>query len=118
MNPTPRELGYRMPAEFEPHDATWLAWPHNPETWPGKMRAIPPVCIQMIKPLHVHETVHLCVNDAQKKEEVTAILRRHDIGRNVILHEIPTNDAWARDHNAIFLTREVDGRKELAANDF
>jgi agmatine deiminase len=36
---TPRELGYRMPAEWEPHEATWLAWPHNPEDWPGKFQS-------------------------------------------------------------------------------
>jgi agmatine deiminase len=72
----------------------------------------------MIKPLHVHETVHLCVNDATTEDEVKATLRRHDIANNVILHQIPTNDAWARDHNAIFVTREMQGKKELAATDW
>jgi len=38
---TPRALGYRVPAEWEPHEATWLAWPHNPEDWPGKFQTIP-----------------------------------------------------------------------------
>lgn len=103
------EQGYRMPAEFEPHEATWLAWPHNPETWPGKLKAIPPIWIQMIKPLHLHETVHLCVNDEKMETEVRAILKRHDIGPSVILHRIPTNDAWARDHNGIFVTKSMGG---------
>ncbi len=107
-----------MPAEFEPHEATWLAWPHNPETWPGRMRHIPPIWIQMIKPLHVHETVHLCVNDAQTEDEVKAALRRHDIGGNVVLHQIPTNDAWARDHGAIFITRGKIPSSPLVALDF
>jgi agmatine deiminase len=106
MNNTPEQLGYRMPAEFEPHEATWLAWPHNPETWPGRLKFIPPVWIQMIKPLHVHEKVHLCVNDASMEEEVKATLKRHDIGRNVFIHQIPTNDAWARDHGPIFVKRD------------
>ncbi len=107
MKEIPRSLvGYRMPAEFEPHEATWLAWPHNPETRPGRLKHIPPIWIQMIKPLHVHETVHLCVNDAKTEEEVKAILKRHDIGRNVSIHQIPTNDAWARDHNGIFVKRD------------
>jgi agmatine deiminase len=105
MNDTLARQGYRMPAEFEPHEATWLAWPHNPETWPGRLKFIPPIWVQMIKPLHVHETVHICVNDAAMEDQVKAILKRHDIGRNVLLHQIPTNDAWARDHNAIFVTR-------------
>jgi agmatine deiminase len=108
MKQTPRELGYRMPAEFEPHEATWLAWPHNPDTWPGRIKFIPPIWIQMIKPLHVHETVHMCVNDAASEEQVQAILKRHDIGRNVVLHQIPTNDAWARDHNGIFVKQDSE----------
>jgi agmatine deiminase len=118
MKQTLAQQGYRMPAEFEPHEATWLAWPHNPETWPGRLKFIPPIWIQMIKPLHVHETVHVCVNDAAMEADVQATLKRHDIGRNVVLHQIPTNDAWARDHNAIFVTRESGGKKELMATDW
>ncbi len=106
--------GYRLPAEWEPHEATWFAWPHNPETWPGRMRFIPPLWIEMIKPLHVHEAVHLCVNDAQMEEGVQAVLKRHDIGRNVVIHKIPTNDAWIRDHGPIFVTSPSG----LAALDF
>ncbi len=111
-----------MPAEFEPHEATWLAWPHNPETWPGRLKHIPPIWIQMIKPLHVHETVHICVNDAATEEQVKFWLRRHDIGNNVVLHQIQTNDAWARDHNAIFVTLKPEarasGRPRLMALDW
>lgn len=107
MNPSPAQQGYRMPAEFEPHEATWLAWPHNPETWPGRLKFIPPIWIQMIKPLHIHETVHVCVNDAEMEAQVQAVLKRHDIGRNVMIHQIPTNDAWARDHGPIFMKRDV-----------
>jgi len=118
MTKTLREQGWRMPAEFEPHDATWLAWPHNPETWPGRIKFIPPIWVQMIKPLHVHEMVHVCVKDAAMEAEVKAILKRHDIGNNVTVHQIPTNDAWARDHNAIFVTRENGGKKELLATDW
>ena len=118
MNQNLKEMGYRMPAEWEPHEATWLAWPHNPETWPGRIKYIPSIWIQMIKPLHVHEKVHICVTDAQMEETVKATLRRHDIGQNVFIHQIPTNDAWARDHNAIFVTREKDGVKELTAIDW
>ena len=56
---TPRELGYRMPAEWEPHEATWLAWPHNPEDWPGKFQAIPWLYAEIVRLLAAHETVHL-----------------------------------------------------------
>lgn len=114
----PRELGYHMPAEFEPHEATWFAWPHKEASWPGRIKAIPPIWIQMIKPLHVHEKVHICVNDQAMEDLVMAMLKRHDIGKNFFLHRFPTNDAWVRDHNAIFLTRDVNGKKELAATDW
>src|SRR3989338_1153204 len=114
MNPPAAQSGYRMPAEFEPHEATWLAWPHNPETWPGRIKFIPPIWIQMIKPLHVHETVHLCVNDAEMETQAQAILKRHDIGQNVVIHQIPTNDAWARDHNGIFVVRAPLGAPKRA----
>ena len=108
---TPMGLGFRMPAEWEPHEATWLAWPHNPETWPGRLKFIPPIWIQMIKPLHVHEKVHVCVNDEAMEKEVGAILKRHDIGQNVFIHRIPTNDAWARDHGPIFVKRDDVGAR-------
>ncbi len=111
------EQGYRMPAEFEPHEGTWLAWPHNPETWPGRLKFIPPIWIQMIKPLHVAETVHLCVNDAETEAQILPILKRHDIGRNVVIHQIPTNDAWARDHGPIFLTKDSPSPNPLPSRE-
>lgn len=106
------EKGFRMPAEFEPHAATWLAWPHNPETWPGRVKFIPPIWIEMIKPLHVHETVHINVKDQEMEDQVRSMLRRHDILNNVELHQFPTNDAWARDHGPIFVTRNGPGGKQ------
>jgi agmatine/peptidylarginine deiminase len=60
-----RELGYRMPAEWEPHEATWLAWPHNPEDWPGKFQAIPWLYAEIVRLLAAHELVHLLVEDAR-----------------------------------------------------
>jgi agmatine deiminase len=110
----PSLSNYRMPAEFETHEATWLSWPHNPETWPGRLKFIPPIWVQMLKPLHVHETVHICVNDQAMEDDVRAILKRHDISPNVILHQIPTNDAWARDHNGIFVVPTSTGKSQNA----
>ena len=57
----PRELGYRMPAEWEPHAATWLAWPHNASDWPGKFAAIPWVYAEIVRLLSAREVVHLLV---------------------------------------------------------
>jgi agmatine deiminase len=115
----PARLGYRMPAEWEPHAATWLSWPHNAETWPGRLDRIPPVWVKMVAALVPGETVHLLVNSAAAAEEVRALLRDAGVSTaNVGVHEVVTNDAWARDHGPTFLTRNSDGRTELAMVDW
>ncbi len=98
---TPASLGYRLPAEWEPHAATWLAWPHKLETWPGKFEPIPHVWARLVSTLAEFEPVHICAGG----EAVMAEARRL-IGavRNVVLHDIPTDDVWARDHGAMFLS--------------
>jgi agmatine deiminase len=97
---TPRALGYRWPAEWEPHAATWLAWPHNPNTWPGKFEPVPAVWQSLVRTLAEFEPVHISAGGeavmAQAREMVGGV-------PNVTLHDIPTNDVWARDHGAIFL---------------
>jgi len=97
-----------MPAEWEPHEATWLAWPHNPETWPGKMEPIPGIWVAMIRALSPGEKIHLCVNDAAMEREVSDLLMKADLTRNVALHQIPTNDCWARDHGPIFVIQKTE----------
>ena len=108
-----------MPAEWEPHAATWLAWPHNLDTWPGKFALIPTTYVQIVRALHTQERVHICVNDAETAVQVCHLLLKAGIDlSNVQLHEIPTNDAWARDHGPIFITRPCDGKNELAVTDW
>lgn len=99
------DLDFYMPAEWEEHEATWLAWPHNPNTWPGQLDRIPPLWVQMIQALHAQEKVHLCVKDDNMAQEAKAFLRKNNISQNVFLHLIPTNDAWARDHGPIFVRK-------------
>jgi agmatine deiminase len=98
--PTPKSLGYRWPAEWEPHAGTWLAWPHKPETWPGKFEPIPAVWQTLVRTLAEFEPVHVCAGGkavmAQAREMVGDIA-------NVTLHDIATNDVWARDHGPMFL---------------
>jgi agmatine deiminase len=108
-----------MPAEWEPHTATWLAWPHNLDTWPGKFAPIPAVYVALVKALHLYERVNICVNDAEAAAKVRELLTQAgvDIARTS-LYEIPTNDTWARDHGPIFLTRTVNGQTELAVTDW
>jgi agmatine deiminase len=112
-------LGFRMPAEWEPHAATWLAWPHNLDTWPGNFAPVPATYVAMVRTLCTSERVNVCVNDADAAACVRQLLIRADVNLSkVALYEIPTNDAWARDHGPIFLTRTNNGRKELAVTDW
>ncbi len=98
-SPTPAALGYRMPAEWEPHAATWLSWPHNRETWPGRFEPIPHVWRQMVEVLAPHETVHVLAS-GEALEQAKAMVGSVE---NVLLHDVATNDAWIRDHGPTFL---------------
>lgn len=100
---TPRQLGYRMPAEWHPHAATWLSWP-RPDgiSFPGRYAEILPTLRAMVRALAPHERVNVnCRNDA-----VEAIARK-TIGktRNVAYHRIPSYEPWCRDHGPIFVKR-------------
>ncbi len=100
-----------MPAEWEPHAATWLAWPHNRDTWPGTGPAISGVYVQMIVTLHQDERVHICVNDPETAGHVRYTLATAGVDfARIGIYEIPTNDAWTRDHGPIFLTRQYERR--------
>jgi agmatine deiminase len=110
MNATPRELGYRMPAEWEPHQATWLAWPHNPEDWPGKFQTIPWLYAEIVRLLTAHEQVHLLVENAKAEERATSILARAGANLDqVSFHLWPTNRGWTRDSGPIFV-KNAEGR--------
>lgn len=102
---TPRELGYRMPAEWEPHQATWLSWPHNRESWPGKFESILPVYAKTAALLARSEPVHINVNDDAMQAQASALIDEAGGGGDVHFHHFPTNDAWCRDHGAIFVTQ-------------
>ena len=116
---TPTGQGFRMPAEWEPHAATWLAWPHKEASWPGNFGPIPAVWAEMVRALAPHERVNILVNDAAATADVRRVLRAAGVAEhNVVLHEIVTDDAWARDHGPTFVTRDANGRRELAAIDW
>lgn len=116
---TPNALGYRMPAEWEPHAATWLAWPHNIETWPDDLPQVQAICLQLIEALQAHETVHLLVNNAAAATHVQAQLAQRDIpASQVILHPYPTVDAWLRDSAPIFVTSATHASSPLAVVDW
>jgi agmatine deiminase len=110
MKETPRALGYRMPAEWEPHAATWLAWPHNAEDWPGKFQPIPWVYAEIVRHLARVEDVHILVNDAAAEKRARGVLKRNGValGR-VHFHHWPTDRVWTRDSGPIFVRRDTPG---------
>jgi agmatine deiminase len=112
--PTPRELGYRMPAEWHPHEATWLAWPKDPETWPDRVEAAEATFLEIIAALVPHEAVNLLVDDGRAERAVRARLSP-DVAERVRLIRLETVDSWIRDYGPNFL---VNGRGGLAYNDW
>jgi agmatine deiminase len=113
---TPREMGYRMPAEWEPHEATWLAWPHNREDWPGKFGPIPWVFAEIVRLLAERERVHLLVEDVAAEKRTTGILKRAgaELGK-VDFHCWPTDRVWTRDSGPIFVK---DKQGQVAITDW
>jgi agmatine deiminase len=111
---TPKQHGYRMPAEWEPHQATWLSWPHKEASWPGKLHVILPVYAQMVAALARSETVHINVADEGMEAKARALLDKAGAEGDICFHYFPTNDAWCRDHGAIF----VVGPGGIAATDW
>jgi agmatine deiminase len=100
----PAALRYRMPAEWEPHAATWLAWPHYHEDWPGKFEPIPWVYTEIIRNLARHERVELIVNNAAAERQARKHLdRANALSKNIRFHRQPTNRSWLRDSGCIFL---------------
>ncbi len=124
--PTPRALGFRMPAEWEPHEGTWLSWPRREGiSFPGRYDAVPALWRAMVTTLATGEHVHVNVGDGAQEAEVRAVLFGHEAaartaldasaatslaktvrGDRVSLHRIPTDEPWCRDHGPTFLVRD------------
>ncbi len=90
-----------MPAEWEPHVATWLSWPHNVESWPGQFEPIPAVWAELVRTLVEFEPVHILAGAGAVHAQAQAMVGHLP---RVTIHDVPTNDAWARDHGPMFLT--------------
>ncbi len=115
---TPAALGYRMPAEWEPQRATWLAWPHNRSDWPGKFAPIPYVYAEIVRALLSSNQaraahVELIVNDEAAETAARAILTDANVlpglANRIVFHRWPTNRGWLRDSGPIFV-RDKAGR--------
>jgi len=90
-------MAYRFPAEFEPHAATWIAWPHHEPDWPGKLEPIPWVYAEIVRVLHVHERVEVLCHDETVKESAERHLASHGVRENFRLHVVPNDRVWLRD---------------------
>lgn len=105
----------RMPAEWEPHAATWLAWPHYEKDWPGKFEPIPWVYAEIIRYLARNERVELIVNDAVWEKRARKTLERANaFNQNIRFHRWPTNRVWTRDSGCTFVKNHLASH-QLAA---
>ena len=97
---TPADAGYRWPAEWEPHAATWVAWPRNLATWPGRFERIPPVFARLVRKISQFEPVKVLAGGVQVQAQAKLLVG--DLA-DVTLLDIDTNDAWCRDTGPTFL---------------
>ncbi|HMR93250.1 MAG TPA: agmatine deiminase family protein [Chitinophagaceae bacterium] len=110
---TPKQQGFYFPAEFAPHEATWLSWPHKEASWPGKIDTVFPAYTAFIKELIKGEKVR--INVADEKMKAFALDHLQQAGVDLSKVEFffhPTNDAWCRDHGPAFLLHHTDKTKK------
>ncbi|MDX2035641.1 MAG: agmatine deiminase family protein [Isosphaeraceae bacterium] len=104
LDSAPARLGFRMPAEWEPHVATWIAWPHNRNDWPGKFAPIPWVYSEIVRYLSRFERVEILVEDRRAQRHALERLERAGaVIENVGFHRIPTDRVWTRDTGPTFV---------------
>jgi agmatine deiminase len=102
-----------MPAEWEPHESTWLAWPHFRGDWPGKFEPIPWVYAEIVRNLAQHERVDLIVDDASWEKRARAVLEKAGVlSDNVSFHHWRTDRVWTRDSGCVFLTPSADNHAD------
>ena len=118
MTKTPAALGYRMPAEWEPHAATWLSWPRREGiSFPDSFDRVLPALRAMVEALIESEQVCINVCNGAHEAEARAVLDGLSMER-VTFYRIPTNEPWCRDHGPIFLTRNADPRLAIVDWDY
>jgi agmatine deiminase len=112
ISKTPSELGYRMPAEWEKHDAIWLAWPHDPTTFPDRVQKVEQTYVEIVKNISESETVNLFVKNDKMKAKAAGLFVKAgvDLGK-VVFHLFDYADVWFRDYGPTFI---VNSHCELA----
>lgn len=116
FNNSPKKTGYRFPAEWVKHEATWLSWPHKEASWPGKLETIYEPYCQFIKVVAEGEKVRININDEATRAFAIAELEKVGADlNNIEFYLNPTNDAWCRDHGPAFLLN-ADGTKKAVVD--
>jgi agmatine deiminase len=114
--PTPFSQGFRMPAEWEPHAATWLAWPHEPSDWPGKFEAVPWVMAEVARHLEGGERIRLIVRNRAEQARAAHALSSSGVSlRRVDFVRAATDRSWTRDFLPLGVVRRRGRQRELAA---
>ena len=104
------QTSYRMPAEWGPHEATWLGWPHELTDWPGKFASIPWAFAEIVRHLTRVERVNLLVENRAAESRVKAILRKSGAALDAItFFHVPTDRGWMRDSGPIGVAAESGG---------
>jgi agmatine deiminase len=103
---------FSWPAEFAPHDATWIAWPHHEPDWPGKLGPIPWVYAEIARVLAQHERVEILCHDEEVHSAAHEQLTAHGVSRNVRLHVVPNDRVWLRDSAPTFV-HDANGAVQL-----
>ncbi|MBX7247035.1 MAG: agmatine deiminase family protein [Candidatus Sumerlaeaceae bacterium] len=116
LDTPPFGQGFRMPAEWEPHEATWLTWPQNSSDWPGKLPVIPWVYGEIIRHLTRHERVCIIVADEGVEQRAWQVLGKVGVDRQQVeFFRMPTNRSWIRDSGPLFVVRSHPESQEVAA---
>ncbi len=115
----PSHKGFYFPAEWRPHRATWLSWPHNQDTWPNGIAKIFPAYAQFIKQISTGEQVCINVRDSREEQDAGRLLKEWDVDlRRISFFYHPTNDAWCRDHGPSFLVNPSTRQKLIVNWDY
>src|SRR5450432_1467387 len=102
--------GFRMPAEWERHEATWIAWPHNKDDWPGRFAPIPWVYAEIVRKLADVEKVRILIESDEAIRRVTRMLAKCGVNLDAVeFFVIPTDRVWTRDYAPLFVKNQSSG---------
>jgi agmatine deiminase len=108
----PSELGFKLAPEWAPHKSTWLTWPHNKDTWPGKFDPVPEVFGELCRAILPYETLNIIIDDFDKEDQaLDIILNSAEMAKyynKLVFHHFPSNDAWCRDHGPCYVIKPAE----------